>query len=125
MLAERLRRHRAAQSTGGISRRALLRRSIAGAVGVWLIEVGGGSLGFLWSAVALGAPRVRVGTLEDLVAENQGLPIADGFPAYVPAARAFVILLDPAQQGFIAGSDPTGDGRALNVRALSQRCPHL
>lgn len=23
------------------------------------------------------------------------------------------------------GTDPTGDGTALNVRALSQRCPHL
>ena len=125
MIAERIRRRRDGQATGGISRRGLLRRSLAGAVGVWLLEVAGGSIGFWWSAVALGAPRVRIGTLDDLIAENPGLPIAEGFPAYVPAARAFVVLLDPSRGGFLPGSDPTGEGSALNVRALSQRCPHL
>ena len=36
-----------------------------------------------------------------------------------------MILYDPGQQRFIAGEDTTGDGTALNVRALYQRCPHL
>ena len=36
-----------------------------------------------------------------------------------------MILVDPGQQRFIAGEDTTGDGSALNVRALYQRCPHL
>lgn len=73
----------------------------------------------------MAALRVRVGTLADLVAANPGLPVADGFPAYVPAARAFVILVDPLRGGWQPGVDATGDGTALNVRAMSQVCPHL
>lgn len=118
-------RWRSREGDGRLSRRALLRRSVGLAVGVWLTEVAAGSIGFWWSAVALGAPKVRVGTLDDLIAANAGLPIADGFPAYVASARAFVVLVDPHRRAFVPGRDTTGDGRALNVRALSQRCPHL
>ena len=102
----------------------LLRRSLGAAVGVWLVEAVGGLLGSVWPATARATPRVRVGTLSDLIALNGGLPIADGFPAYVPDARAFVMTIDPVRP-WRAGSDPTGDGTALNVRAVSQRCPHL
>ena len=35
------------------------------------------------------------------------------------------MLVDPSQQQFIPGEDDTGDGTAVNVRALYQRCPHL
>ena len=35
------------------------------------------------------------------------------------------MVLDPTLGRFIAGRDETGDGTALNVRALSQVCPHL
>jgi cytochrome b6-f complex iron-sulfur subunit len=110
---------------GGLSRRRLLRRALGAAIGVVAVEWLGGSLGFAWSAVASAAPKVRVGTFEDLVAANPGLPIRDGFPAYVAGARAFVVLVDPGGGGWRPGADPTGDGTALNVRALSQRCPHL
>lgn len=110
--------------TSGMSRRTLLRRSLGAAVGVWLVEGFAGMVGFLWSSSALAAPRVRVGTLADLIAANSNLPIADGFPAYVPEARALILTIDPAR-GWQPGSDPNGDGTALNVRALSQRCPHL
>ena len=109
----------------GMSRRSLLRTSLAAGVGLWAVEVLGGTLGFLWSAVVTAAPRVRVGTLDYLIAANPGLPIASGFPAYVGAAKAFVVLVDPTLGGFRPGVDDTGDGTALNVRALSQRCPHL
>ena len=110
--------------TSGVSRRTLLRRSLAAAVGLSVIEGLAGTVGFLWSASSAAAARVRVGTLADLIARNAGLPIEDGFPAYVPDARAFILTIDPTR-GWQAGSDPTGDGTALNVRALSQRCPHL
>jgi len=110
--------------TSGVSRRALLRRSLAAAVGLSVVEGLAGTVGFLWSASSAAAARVRVGTREDLIARNAGLPIGDGFPAYVPDARAFVLTIDPTR-GWVAGSDPTGDGTDLNVRALSQRCPHL
>jgi cytochrome b6-f complex iron-sulfur subunit len=36
-----------------------------------------------------------------------------------------VILVDPERGDWQPGADPTGDGTTLNVRALSQRCPHL
>ena len=109
----------------GLSRRQLLQRSIAGAIGVWLVEVAGGSIGFLWSAATAGPARVRIGSFDDLILANAGLPVAEGFPAYVAEARAFIMTIDPDRGGWFAGSDPTGDGTALNVRALSQRCPHL
>jgi Rieske Fe-S protein len=110
--------------TSGISRRTLLRRSLGAAVGVWVVELLGGTVGFLWSASTQAQPRVRIGTLADLIAANGALPVADGFPAYVPEARAFVMTVDPAR-GWQSGADATGDGSALNVRALSQVCPHL
>jgi cytochrome b6-f complex iron-sulfur subunit len=110
--------------TTGVSRRTLLRRSLGAAVGVWLVEVGGGLISAVWPVSGRATPRVRVGTRSDLIAANGGLPIADGFPAYVADARAFVMTIDPARP-WQPGSDPTGDGTALNVRAVSQRCPHL
>ena len=116
---------RRAQQVEGLTRRTLMRRAIGAGLGLWVLELLGGTAGFLWSAVTLAAPKVAVGTLADLIAANPGLPIRDGFPAYVPAARAFVVLVDPGRGRWEAGIDPTGDGVALNVRALSQRCPHL
>ena len=118
-------RARRLQQVEGLTRRALMRRAIGAGIGLWVLELFGGTAGFLWSAVALAAPKVAVGTLADLVAANPDLPIREGFPAYVPAARAFVVLVDPGSGRWEAGLDPTGDGVALNVRALSQRCPHL
>ena len=111
--------------TSGLSRRTLLRRSLGVAVGVAALESVAGMLSFVWPTAARTAARVRVGTLAELIAANGQLPIADGFPAFVADARAFVMTIDPGRGGWTAGSDPTGDGSALNVRAVSQRCPHL
>jgi Rieske 2Fe-2S protein len=110
---------------GGMSRRTLLRRSIAAGIGVWVAELAGGTIGFLWKAAATGSPKVRIGSLDDLIAANAGLPVADGFPAYVSEARAFIMTVDPDRGAWFPGSDPIGEGTALNVRALSQICPHL
>jgi cytochrome b6-f complex iron-sulfur subunit len=115
---------RAAPSEG-LSRRTLLRRGLGAALGVLAVEWLAGTLGFAWSAVAGATPKVRVGTFDDLLQANPGLPLREGFPAYVAAARAFVMLVDPTLGGWLSGVDATGDGTALNVRALSQRCPHL
>lgn len=110
----------------GISRRQLLRTSLGAAVGLWLLEVTAGSIGFLWPSIASGTKsQVRVGTLKEIKALNAALPIAEGFPAYFQEAKAFVVLVDPARQEFVPGEDRTGDGTALNVRAMYQRCPHL
>jgi cytochrome b6-f complex iron-sulfur subunit len=110
----------------GLSRRQLMRGALGAGIGLWLLEVTAGTIGFIWPNLSggFGAP-FRIGTLEDVKTANSQLPIDEGFPAYYAEARSFVILVDPAQQQFIAGEDPTGDGTALNVRALYQRCPHL
>jgi hypothetical protein len=109
----------------GLSRRQLLRASVWGSLGVLTAEWLGGSLAFFWGAAAAGSKRVRVGTFHELIASNAGLPVADGFPAYVAEAHAFVMTIDPQLGAWLPGKDPTGDGTALNVRALSQVCPHL
>jgi cytochrome b6-f complex iron-sulfur subunit len=110
----------------GISRRRLLRLSLGGGMALWLTEVAAGSIAFLWPNLKGGfGGAVKIGTLADVKLQNSSLPIAEGFPAYVAEARAFIVLVDPARQEFVAGEDKTGDGTALNVRALYQRCPHL
>lgn len=110
----------------GLSRRELLRTSLGAAMAVWLLEVGLGTLSFLWPNLAGGfGGLVRIGTLEEVKAANSDLPIGEGFPAYYPEARAFIVLIDPARQSFEPGEDKSGDGTVLNVRSLYQRCPHL
>jgi cytochrome b6-f complex iron-sulfur subunit len=117
-----LRRHQ----VKGISRRQLLRYSIGGAMAVWLLEVTAGTIGFIWPNLSGGfGGKVRIGTLNEIKVLNSSLPIADGFPAYFPEARAYVVLIDTGRQQFVAGEDTSGDGTALNVRSLYQRCPHL
>jgi Rieske Fe-S protein len=112
--------------TQGISRRRLLRVSIGGAIALWLTELAFGTIPFLWPNLKGGfGGLVKIGTLSDLKTLNASLPIAQGFPAYVQEARAYIVLYDPSRQQFVAGEDKTGDGAALNVRALYQRCPHL
>ena len=110
----------------GISRRTLLRRSIGGAALLWLTEVAAGSIGFLWPNTKGGFGSViKIGTIADIKSANTSLPFDKGFPVYYQEARAYVMLVDPTRQEFVPGEDKTGDGTALNVRALYQRCPHL
>jgi cytochrome b6-f complex iron-sulfur subunit len=110
----------------GISRRTLLRRSIGGAVLLWLTEITLGSIGFLWPNVKGGFGSViSIGKFDDIKSANSSIPFTNGFPAYYQAARAYIVLMDTTHQSFVPGTDVTGDGTALNVRALYQRCPHL
>ncbi len=108
----------------GITRRALLRRSLGLGIGLWLAEVSAGSISFLWSTASGQGTRVRVGSLDQIAAMGAGVPFLDGFPVYVLVAKSFVVLVDPKIHRFIPGADEHGEG-TLNVRALSQRCPHL
>jgi cytochrome b6-f complex iron-sulfur subunit len=113
----------------GISRRELLRLSLAAALGMWLTEVVAGSIGFLWPNLTGGfGGRVTVGNLSAVAAHpaspDPTAAFADGAPAYAQNAKAFIVLLDPSR-GFIEGQNPLGDGAATNVRTLYQRCTHL
>jgi cytochrome b6-f complex iron-sulfur subunit len=114
------------QQVQGLSRRQLMRLALGTGIGLWLFEVTAGTLAFAWPNLAggFGAP-ITIGDLDTIKLQNAQLPIEEGFPAYYSEARAFVILYDPGQQRFNAGEDETGNGSALNVRALYQRCPHL
>jgi nitrite reductase/ring-hydroxylating ferredoxin subunit len=118
-------RARRTEQVAGFSRRTLLRRALGAGIGLVLLEAVGGTIAFAWSAGSGGGSKIRVGTLADLLAANAGIPILDGFPVYVAHARAFVILVDPSRGRWQPGVDQTGDGTTLNVRALSQICPHL
>ncbi len=110
----------------GLSRRQLLRTSLAAGVGVWLLQSAAGTIGFIWPNLAGGfGGKITIGKYSDIKSQNSTLPIDQGFPAYYADARAFVVLIDPSRQEFVPGEDKTGDGTALNVRALYQRCPHL
>ena len=114
------------QQVQGLSRRQLMRTALGSAVGLWLLEISAGTIGFIWPNLSGGfGGQLTIGTLDDVKNQNSALPIDEGFPAYYSFARSFVMLVDPAQQRFVPGEDTTGDGTALNVRALYQRCPHL
>jgi cytochrome b6-f complex iron-sulfur subunit len=111
----------------GLSRRQLLRRSIGAGVGLWLLEITGGTLGFLWPNLAGGfGGKITLGTI-DVISNSpavRGSSLRDGAPAYFQDARAYIQLLDPTQ-GFRDGDSADGEGTAINVRALWQKCPHL
>jgi len=111
----------------GLSRRTLIRRSIGAGVGLWLIEVTGGLLGFLWPNLSRGFGGTI--TLGDMATVNgnpaiQGTTLSDGAPAYFFQARAYVQLIDTTR-GFADGTSTDGEGLNTNVRTLYQRCPHL
>jgi cytochrome b6-f complex iron-sulfur subunit len=110
----------------GMSRRQLMRVALGAGAGLLTLEALAGTVAFAWPALRSGFGGVlTIGTFDDIKTANNTLPIDEGFPAYYPEARAFVALIDTAQQRFIPGEDTSGDGTALNVRALYQRCPHL
>lgn len=111
----------------GISRRQLLRKSIGAAVGLWVLEVGAGSVGFLWPNLRGGfGGKLIIGDLAVLARNpaNQSTSIRDGAPAYFPNARAFISLVDPAAP-IRPGISLDGEGIETNVRTLYQRCTHL
>jgi cytochrome b6-f complex iron-sulfur subunit len=110
----------------GLSRRQLLRRSIGAGFGLWLLEVMGGTLGFLFPNLAGGfGGRIELGSIDEVGANVQvDAGFREGAPAYFQAARTYVQLIDPAA-GFRDGDSPDGEGTTTNVMTLWQKCPHL
>ena len=100
------------QQVQGLSRRQLMRLALGTGVGLWLLEVTAGTLAFLWPNLSggFGAP-IAIGDLDTVKLQNSTLPIEEGYPAYFPEARAFVVLYDPGQQRFLPGEDTTATGR--------------
>ena len=123
---ETLRTWRSGQP-GGMSRRQLVRRSLGLATGLWLLEVGGGTIGFLWPNLSSGfGGQITLGDINTVAASPAvpGATLASGAPSYFADARSYVQLLDPTLS-FTDGDSPDGSGQNTNVRALYQRCPHL
>lgn len=113
--------------TGGLTRRQLIRRSIGAAVALWLMEIGTGSIGFLWPNLSRGfGGQINLGDYETVSTspEVQGLTLKDGAPSYFPTARTFVLLRVP-NLGFQDGDSPDGEGTVTNVLTLYQKCTHL
>jgi cytochrome b6-f complex iron-sulfur subunit len=111
----------------GLSRRQLMRRSLGAAVGLWTLEVTGGTIAFLWPNLSSGfGATITLGDLETVKASPavQGSTLTDGAPSYFSDARCFVQLIEPTL-GFQDGDEPAGVGTTTNVRTLYQRCPHL
>ena len=112
---------------GGISRRTLLRRSVGAAVLLWIAELAGGTLGFLWPNLTGGfGAKLTLGNFATVDASPAvaGTSLRDGAPSYFQAARTYVTLID-TERGFLTADEPTGSGEHTNVRTLYQRCTHL
>ena len=52
---------------------------------------------------AASAARSRSARSTTSSSRTANLPIAEGFPAYFPEARAYIVLIDPGRQQFVAG----------------------
>lgn len=126
-LSAQARREMRTGQPAGLSRRQLIRRSIGAGVGLWLLEVGAGTIGFLWPNLSSGfGGEITLGDIDQVSASPavQGITLRDGAPAYFSEARAYIQLVDPSL-GFQDGDSPDGSGETTNVRTLYQRCPHL
>jgi cytochrome b6-f complex iron-sulfur subunit len=126
-LSAQARREMRSGQPAGLSRRQLIRRSLGAGVGLWLLEVSAGTIGFLWPNLSSGfGGEITLGDIETVSASPavQGITLKDGAPAYFSEARAYIQLVDPSL-GFQDGDSPDGSGETTNVRTLYQRCPHL
>jgi cytochrome b6-f complex iron-sulfur subunit len=126
-LTAQARREMRSGQPAGLSRRQLIRRSLGAGVGLWLLEVSAGTIGFLWPNLSSGfGGEITLGDIETVSASPavQGITLKDGAPAYFSEARAYIQLVDPSL-GFQDGDSPDGSGDTTNVRTLYQRCPHL
>lgn len=126
-LSAQARREMRSGQPAGLSRRQLIRRSLGAGIGLWLLEVGAGTIGFLWPNLSSGfGGQITLGDIETVSANPavQGITLKDGAPAYFSEARSYIQLVDPSL-GFQDGDSPDGSGDTTNVRTLYQRCPHL
>ena len=111
----------------GVSRRELLRGSLFAGIGLWLIEVTAGSLGFLWPNLE-GKFGGEVVDRHARRRQDRELRRCRSTRASRPTTRrprrSSSSSTRPSS-GSSPGEDQTGDGTSVNVRALYQRCPHL
>ena len=100
----------------GLSRRQLIRRSIGATVGLWLLEISGGTIAFLWPNLSSGfGGTITLGDINTVKASpaTSTATLTDGAPSYFSEARCYVQLLDPTLGFFPAAPR---EGRLRYVR---------
>ncbi len=102
-----------------VARRSFLNRALLGALGVFGVALGGGSVGFVWPNVLPGfGKKVRVGKVRDILARIA----ADRVPYYNPEGRFYLVAYDtsdPENRYVKAGVAAQG------LMAIYQKCAHL
>ena len=107
----------------GVSRRELLRGSLAAGMGLWLLEVTAGTVGFLWPNLeGKFGGEVVVGTLADIKTANSTLPIDQGFPAYCRVGQG---VRDPHRPEPAAVHPGRGPGGRRHVGQRPRAVPAL
>jgi cytochrome b6-f complex iron-sulfur subunit len=108
-----------AGQTEPIARRQFLNRALVGALGVFTVAFGGGTVGFVWPNVLPGfGKKVRAGKLPEIVKRMR----AQGVPYYNPEGRFYLVFYDtadPENRYVKAGVAKQG------IMALYQKCAHL
>ena len=106
----------------GVSRRELLRGSLAAGMGLWLLEVTAGTVGFLWPNLE-GKFGGEVGSAPSTTsnAANSALPINEGFPAYdgVAPRRSSSSWTRASSGSSRARTDRRRDERSTSARSTS------
>ena len=105
--------------SGGVARRTFLNRALLGALSVFGVAFGGGTVGFVWPNVLPGfGKKVRVGKLRDVVSKIN----ADRVPYYNSEGRFYLVAYDtsdPDNRYVQAGVAKEG------IMAIYQKCAHL
>ena len=97
---------------GHLATRSSSARSIGAGVGLWLLEVTAGTIGFLWPNLQGGfGGTVKIGTFDEISPQNASLPIDRGLPGLLLRGAR---VRDPDRHRAAAvhrrATDTTGDG---------------
>ncbi len=102
-----------------VARRAFLNRTLLGALGIFGVAFGGGTLGFVWPNVMPSfGQKVKAGKLRDILTNIH----ADGMPYYNAQGRFYLVpydTSDPENRYVKAGVATQG------IMAIYQKCAHL
>lgn len=102
-----------------VARRTFLNRTLLGALGIFSVAFGGGTLGFVWPNVLPSfGKKIQAGKVSDILAKMR----ATGEPYYNAQGRFYLVAYDT--------SDPNNRyvkaGVAMQgVMAIYQKCAHL
>lgn len=104
-----------------LERRRFMNRSVLGALAMFAVAFGGGSIGFIWPELRNGrfGGRIDAGFYKDVLYQ---LKLNDGVPIYNQTGKFYIVAYD--------GSDPDGFYSKAGViagglMAIYQKCSHI